>query len=147
MVTVQDILDRKGSFVACMDSGASVLEATRLMNERRIGALVICENENVVGIFSERDVLSRVVAEERDPRTTKVGKVMTHPLACCVPETSLEECKEVMTAKRIRHLPVVKDHELLGIITSGDVLYLEKKKGQETIKYLKEYIHGPYSPS
>lgn len=147
MATVKDILDKKGSFVACMEKDATVLEAIRLMNTRRIGALVICDKERVVGIFTERDILARVVGAELDPAKTLVKDVMTSDLACAVPETTFEECREVMTAKRIRHLPVVQEHKLLGIVTSGDILYQERKKEQQTIKYLKEYIHGPYTNS
>jgi CBS domain-containing protein len=147
MATVKEILDKKGSFVACVEKGVTVLEATKMMNEKRIGALVICDKDKVAGIFTERDILVRVVAAQIDPATTPVEKVMTTTLACCMPETTLDECKEIMTEKRIRHLPVVKDQKLLGIITSGDVLYQEKKKGQQTIQYLKEYIQGPFPDS
>ena len=144
MVTVQDILDKKGDFVAHVSIKASVLETTKEMNDRRIGAVVVCDEDRVVGIFSERDVMARVVAAQVDPNTTTVGQVMTSPVACCLPETAVEECKSVMTEKRIRHLPVVKDGKLLGIVTSGDILAWEKGQHKETIKYLKEYIYGPY---
>jgi CBS domain-containing protein len=147
MATVKDILDKKGAFVACAEKEVTVLEATKLMNEKRIGALVICDKDKVVGIFTERDILVRVVAAQIDPANTPVEEVMSSPLACCLPETTLDECKDVMTDKRIRHLPVVKDKKLLGIITSGDILSQEKKKGQQTIQYLKEYIQGPFPDS
>lgn len=145
MATVKDILDKKGSFVASAMKDDLVLESTKVMNDQRIGSLVVCHGEHVVGIITERDILCRVVAAQRDPATLKVEEVMTSPLACCVPETSLEECKGVMTEKRIRHLPVVQENRLLGIITIGDILAQEKAKSMETIKYLKEYIYGPYA--
>jgi len=147
MATVKDLLNRKGNYVACAGKGITVLQATQKMNEHRIGALVILENDKVAGIFTERDILVRVVAAGLDPAKTPVEKVMTTSLAVCVPETSLDECKAVMTEKRIRHLPVVDGHQLLGIVTSGDILYQEQMKGEQTIRYLKEYIQGPYSNS
>jgi CBS domain-containing protein len=145
MATVQDILDKKGSFVAHISIKSTVVEATQEMNTRRIGAVVVCDDDRVVGIFSERDVLARVVSDQIDPAATAIGQVMTSPVACCLPETTLEECKGVMTDKRVRHLPVVKDNKLLGIITSGDIMAFEKAKHGETIKYLQEYIYGPYA--
>lgn len=145
MATVADILKRKGSSVVCMDKSETVLKATVEMNNRRIGGLVVLDKDRVVGIITERDVLTRIVAAKADPATTKIEQVMTSPIACCAPETTIEECGAVITEKRIRHLPVVKDGQLLGIITSGDILYQERRKTDETIKYLEEYIHGPYT--
>lgn len=147
MSTVQNILDKKGTFVALKNRDDSVFDATKEMVEKRIGSVVVCDGNMVVGIFTERDVLCRIIAEQRDPVTTTLGEVMTTPVACCVPETSFEELRGVMTDKRIRHIPVVKDNALLGIITSGDIIALEKAKRLETIKYLKEYIYGPYQDS
>ena len=144
MPTIMNILDKKGSYVANKDKTCSVLEATLEMNERHIGSVVVCSGNKVVGIFTERDILSRVVAARLDPARTMLEEVMTTPVACCLPETSVDECKGMMTEKRIRHLPVVADGKLLGIITSGDILALEKTKRQESIKYLKEYLYGPF---
>lgn len=146
MTTAKEILEKKGGFVAAVKCKSTVLEATKEMNERRIGSVVVCDQDKVVGIFTERDILTRVVAAQRDPAATTMDQVMTAPIACCTPETSLEELKSVMTEKRIRHIPVVEEDELKGIITIGDILAQEKAKRIETIKYLKEYIYGPYIP-
>ena len=147
MHTVKQILETKGKAVFSITEDATAMDAAMVMNELHIGALVVTRGEKVVGIFTERDILNRVVAQQRDPAATVVRDVMTTPVACCLPETTLEECKGVMTEKRIRHLPVVKEGKLMGIITSGDILALEKAERIQTIKYLKEYIHGPYSDS
>ena len=144
MPTVKDILDKKGTKVATVDKNDSVLQSARKMNERRIGSLVVLDSANVVGIFTERDILTRVVAAGLDPQKTSVGEVMTKPIACCRRDTSLEECRDVMTQKRIRHLPVVEDNKLLGIITSGDIMAQRIDSHKETIQYLHEYIYGPY---
>jgi CBS domain-containing protein len=112
------------------------------MNEDRIGSLVVTRGEQVVGIFSERDILRRVVAEEREPGSTKVWDIMTTPVAICRPDTPLDECKAIMTEKRVRHLPVVEDGKLKGIVTAGDVMAMEATHHQQTIEYLHEYLHG-----
>ena len=142
MKTVSDILKKKGNFVAAVKIKNTVLEATQEMNERRIGSVVVCDQDKVVGIFTERDILTRVVAAQLDPATATVDQVMTAPIACCTPDTTLEELKSVITEKRIRHIPVVEDDKLMGIITIGDILAQEKVQRIETIKYLKEYIYG-----
>jgi len=117
------------------------MEAVKIMSDRRIGSLVVGRREKVVGIFTERDVLNRVVAKHLDPLKTIVKDVMTTPVACCQPTTKLAECRSVMTEKRIRHLPVVKENRLLGMISSGDILALEFGEQQQTIEYLHEYLY------
>lgn len=142
MPSAQTILDRKGSDVATVDRAQSVLDAARTMNERRIGAVVVTEGDRAVGIFTERDILCRIVAEERAPDSVKVGEVMTSPMACCRRDTTLAECKVVMTRKRIRHLPVVEDGKLYGLISSGDIVAGESATQKETIEYLQDYLYG-----
>ena len=142
MNKVSDILKRKGTDVASIGEAASVLEAARAMNEHRIGSLVVLRGETVIGIFSERDILTRIVAVSRDPVATRVGEVMTAPVACCRLATSLEECKSVMTEQRVRHLPVVEAGRLQGIVTSGDVLAFEAKEKEHTIEFLYNYLYG-----
>lgn len=144
MPTVKDILDKKGVTVASIKRNNSVLDAAREMNDQRIGSLVVIDGDSVVGIFTERDILTRIVAAGGDPKETSVGEVMTSPVACCRRDTTLEECRAVMTEKHIRHLPVVEDNKLLGIITSGDIMAQRIDTHQETIRYLNEYIYGPY---
>jgi len=142
MATAQSILDLKGAEVATIDREASVLDAAKLMNSKHIGALVVSTGDRVVGIFTERDILNRVVAVSRDPAKTTVGDVMTAPMACARRDTKLSECRSVMTAKRIRHLPVVEDGRLYGMIWSGDILATEVEDKQATIEYMHEYLHG-----
>ena len=142
MHTAQSILDRKGTDVATITRTATVLEAAALMNQRRIGAIVVTDQERVVGIFTERDVLNRVVALEKQPSETTVGDVMTSPMAVCHRDTLLRECRGTMTAKRIRHLPVVEDGKLYGLISAGDILANEVADQQSTIEYLHDYLYG-----
>ncbi|MHC5110594.1 MAG: CBS domain-containing protein [Planctomycetota bacterium] len=142
MPTVQTIIDRKSSAVATVDGKGTVLDAAKIMNQKHIGALVVTSGEKAVGIFTERDVLNRVVATGRDPALTDVESVMTSPMACCRRETKIEECKSVMSSKRIRHVPVVEDGRLYGMISIGDILAGEVADQQATIEYLNEYLHG-----
>jgi CBS domain-containing protein len=145
MSSVQAILDKKGHHVFSVAEDATVLDAARLMNEHRIGGLVVTHGEKVVGIFTERDILCRVVAARRDPAQTAVKEVMTTPVACCTPETTREECRTVMRTRRLRHLPVVKDDRLMGMISIGDLLEAAEADQIETIRYLYEYLYGPWS--
>lgn len=143
MATVGDLLGRKGGEVVVVPPDETVLEAAKRMNEARIGAVVVhTEDEGVVGIFTERDILRRVVAAGKDPASITVREVMTSPVACCKPNSSLDECQKAMTEKRLRHLPVVEDKKLAGIISSGDLLAREVEAQQSTIEYLHGYLHG-----
>jgi CBS domain-containing protein len=140
MATVQSILMGKGAHVVSIGVADSALAAARLMNQRGIGGLVVTDGDRVIGIVTERDILRRVVATQRDPGATLVRDVMTAPVACCRPDTTLAECRGVMTNKRIRHLPVVDDKGLCGIVTIGDLLAHEVTEHEATIQYLNSYI-------
>ena len=139
MSSVTQILATKGRQVTSMESTESVLDAARLMNEKGIGGVPVTESGGIVGIFTERDILRRVVAECRDPATTTLREVMSERVVTCQPETTLDECVSVMTDKRIRHLPVVSDEGLCGIITAGDLLAFQVKDQAAIIRYLKSY--------
>ena len=143
MATVQTILSRKGQEVFSVGAKETVLTAANLMNQRGIGGLVVLDGERVIGIFTERDVLRRVVVAGRDPSTTLVHDVMTMPVATCRSDTTLAECRGFMTEKRVRHLPVVEDQRLLGIVTIGDLMAYEVGEHESTIEYLNSYIFGP----
>lgn len=142
MPNAQTVLDRKGGDVATIERKSTVLDAAKRMNQFHIGAVVVRDADKIVGIFTERDILNRVVAAGRDPKTTIIGDVMTSPMACCRRDTKLSECRTVMTQKRIRHLPVVEDGQLYGIISIGDIMASEVADQQATIEYLHEYLHG-----
>ncbi len=143
MSTVGDLLMRKGNLVHRIGPDATVFRATQLMNRMKIGALVVTDHDRVVGIFTERDVLRRVVAEARNPAETRVEEVMTRELACATPETTLEEASLVMKNRRIRHLPVCDEAgELAGLVSIGDLNAWEADGHETTIRFLNEYIHG-----
>lgn len=144
MSTIEQILDNKGRQVYSVSPGATALDAANLMNENHIGALVVMDGEKMVGIFTERDMLCRVVAARRDAAETVISDVMTSPVACCTPQTTRDECQTVMRERRLRHLPVVKDGRLLGMISIGDVNQAHEAAQQQTIEYLYEYIVGEW---
>ena len=142
MPTMQTILDRKGSGVVTIGPGATVLEAAKLMNERSIGGLVVWDADRAVGMFTERDILRRVVAQGRDPGTTTVRDVMTRNVVACLPTTTVAEVRALMTDRRIRHLPVIAAGQLLGIVTIGDLLVSDLQEQQATIQDLTSYVYG-----
>jgi CBS domain-containing protein len=143
MATVRDILGGKGARVWSVGPQATVLEAALLMNEHKIGALVVLDDDRVAGMFTERDVLQRVVAGRRDPGQTRVEEVMTVEVVCCQPETSLDEARTAMKQRRIRHLPVVDgDGRLGGLVSIGDLNAHQANSQEQTIHFMYEYLHG-----
>lgn len=140
MPTVKDILAAKGDEVVSVVAAESVLNAARLMNERGIGGVLVMEEGELVGIFTERDVLRRVVAERRDPATTTLREVMTAPVIRCRPDAKVVECRALMSQKRIRHMPVMCEDEVCGIITTGDILAHQVREQQDTIEHLNRYV-------
>ena len=142
MPSVRDILATKGTDVTTIGPGKNILDAVALMNDRRIGALIVVEDEKVVGIFTERDLLTRIVGQ-KDPATTLIREVMTTRLAICTLDTEIESCRTAMSQNKIRHFPVLEGGKLVGLISSGDILARELAAQAETIKYLHEYMTGP----
>lgn len=140
MATVLDILAKKGGDVIAVSPDATVLDAAELMNQRGIGGLVVTEGGRAVGIFTERDILRRVVAQRRDPAATRVADVMSAPVASCGPDTTVEACAAFMTEKRIRHLPVTSGQKLAGMVTIGDVLAWQVRDQQTTIEYMHSFM-------
>jgi CBS domain-containing protein len=143
MVTVSEILANKGSNVISVARDATVLQAALVMNEHRVGSVVVLEHGQIVGMFTERDVLRRIVAERRDPSTTLVSEVMTTEVVCCTLNTTVEEARGSMKNRRIRHLPVVDgDHRMLGLISIGDLNAYQATTQEQTIYLLHEYLYG-----
>jgi CBS domain-containing protein len=141
MPAVRDILARKGTLVVTAAPDATVLEAARLMNLRGIGAVLVMEGAILRGIFTERDLMVRVVAEQRDPATTVVGDVMSRRLVTARAETTVEECATLMTQQRIRHLPVLAGDDLAGVVTIGDLLAYQIAEQEMTITQLNSYLY------
>lgn len=141
MTTVKNLLDRKGNKIWSVDPATTVLDATRAMNQNHIGSLLVMSGEQIVGIFTERDILMRVVASDKAPGDIIVADVMTAPVAYCGPNTTMEECKAIFTEKRIRHMPVIDSNRVIGVIATGDILAYEADDLKATVNYLESYIY------
>lgn len=142
MGVVLNLLDSKGRDVLTVTPEHKVLEAIEQMEDISAGTSVVMDGGEVIGIFSERDVIRKVILEGKSPSEITVGDIMSSSLTTVTPETSLDECMQLMTNKRIRHLPVLQDKMLCGIVSIGDVVkYLVVEKDFK-IKNLESYISG-----
>lgn len=144
METVNEILRQKQSRrLLCANPSESVLETTQRMNEYGVGAILIMEEDRIVGIFTERDVLRRIVVEERMPSAVTVGEVMTTDVACVTLDTTIDEARNLMMQYRIRHAPVVDDEgDVKGILSIGDLNAYHASKQEVAVHFLYEYLHG-----
>src|SRR5262249_36617336 len=143
MATVRDILSKKGFHIWLVGKDATVLQAALLMNEHKIGSLVVVDQDRIAGMFTERDILQRVVGDQRDPARTTVGEVMTEEVVCCTPQTTIAEARLALKERRIRHMPVIDgEGHLLGLISIGDLNAYEAFSLEQTIFLMDEYIHG-----
>jgi CBS domain-containing protein len=140
MSKVSEILADKGSRVLGIEATASVFEAVQEMVEANVGSLLVTDGGDIVGIVTERDYLRRVTLEGRTDRDTPVGEIMTTPLVVVTPETEIDECMAVMTDRRIRHLPVVDEGEVVGVVSIGDLVKFKSKQQSFEIQYLTDYI-------
>lgn len=142
MNTVKQILRVKGKSVWKVSKDATVLEALKLMAEKGTGSVVVMNGDKVAGIFTERDFARKVGLYEIKPSEIKVGEVMTSELITIEPNDSVNECMNLMTDKRIRHLPVLENGQLVGIISIGDVVKDVIEELQFMVKQLENYITG-----
>ncbi len=135
-----EILEEKGGGVLEIDADASVLDAVQLMVEKNVGSLLVTVSGEITGIVTERDYLRRVTLEGRTDAETRVGEIMSSPLVVVTPDTSIDECMAVMTDRRIRHLPVVEDGRVVGLVSIGDLVKFKSKQQTFEIQYLTNYI-------
>ena len=144
MAKIKELLQSRSGGIVRAGEDTTVLDATVKMNEAGVGSLVVTRDDgSVAGIFTERDVLRRVVAARKDPATTKIGEIMSRQVICCTGETTLDEARNIMMSRRIRHLPVIDDgQKLQGIISIGDLNAAAASRREVTIQYLEQYIHG-----
>lgn len=143
-VSVSILLSEKSSSVYCISGESTVAHAVSEMNRQRIGSIVVKESEAVCGIFTERDVLTRVVSAGRDPQTTLVREVMTENFQFITPDTSVEDAMQKMTDQRVRHLPVLDDGHLMGMISIGDVTRWLLKVNEMEAENLRRYVFSEY---
>jgi len=140
MRNVNQILDEKGNQVVAVPREAPVLEVIRLMAEHHIGSVLVVQGEEVLGIATERDYARKVILQGRSSAETPVGQIMTSPVVTVAPTDTAQTCMELMTARKIRHLPVVEDGRLLGMISIGDLVKAVIEDQRQEIAQLQQYI-------
>lgn len=142
MKLVCHLLDAKGRDVLSISPDASVLDAVTLMAEKAVGALVVMDGENLAGIVSERDYARKVILKGRSSQTTAVKDIMSTEVVTTSSNETVEKCMNTVTDKRIRHLPVVDNGKVTGIISIGDLVKAVIADQQEAIEHLQQYING-----
>lgn len=142
MKSIETLLEKKGSAVWSIGPDASVLEAIKFMAEKRIGALPVMEGETLVGIVSERDYARKVVLRDRSSRETKVSDIMTTKVVCARKSQQVEECMAVMMNGNFRHMPVMEDEKVIGVLSLRDLVKVVIAEQQFTIDQLHGYISG-----
>ncbi len=142
MTTVQQLLDAKGHEVLSMHPDSSVLDAIRKMADENVGSLVVVEDGQPVGLFTERHYARSVFLKGKSSPTTPIRDIMETRVVHVRPEQTVEECMAVMSDKRVRHLPVLKGQELIGIVSIGDLVKSTIADQKFIIEQLEHYIHG-----
>ena len=140
MEQVSDILKGKQGSLLTISSEASVFDMVAQMVEANVGSLLVTVGGRIEGIVTERDYLRRVTLEGRTDKETPVREIMTSPLIVVTPETPVEECMAIMTDRRIRHMPVVQDGEVVALVSIGDVVKFQSQQQDFKIQYLTDYI-------
>ena len=137
-------MENKGGLVLSVDINESVLDAINLMAQVNIGAVLVQEKDTIAGIFTERDYLQKIALKSLSSKDTRVGDVMTSPVVSADPNDSVQHCMETMTTCHCRHLPVVEDGKLLGIVSIGDLVKKMLDEKQQEVEKLSQYITGTY---
>ncbi|HON00586.1 MAG TPA: CBS domain-containing protein [Acidobacteriota bacterium] len=144
MNTVREILQNKGNAVFSVCPSDTVYRALKVLAEKNVGAVMVLEKQRLVGIFSERDYARKVVLRGKSSRETLIHEVMTTPVAFVRPENTVEECMALMTDRHIRHLPVMEEGRLVGVVSIGDVVYAKISEQDFHIRQLVSYITGSF---
>jgi len=139
-MTLSDILNEKGHEVWSVSADSSAYEALELMAEKDIGALVVIDQDKVIGMFSERDYARKVILMGKSSRETLVSEIMTKPVCYVLPWTSLSECMSLMTQRHVRHLPIMENDKLIGIVTIGDVVKAIISEQESVIHELQGFV-------
>jgi CBS domain-containing protein len=142
MKLVQHLLDSKGREIISVSAEASVLDAIKTMAERAVGSLLVMQGDELLGIVTERDYARKGIVKGRSSETTAVGEIMTAKVRTATVNDTVNNCMAIMTERRIRHLPVVDDGKVIGMISIGDLVQAIISDQQEEIEHLEHYISG-----
>ena len=144
MEFVSQFLEKKGHDVWWVAPETTVFDALQLMANKKVGALLVLEEDSLVGVFSERDAARKVILKGKSSKDTPVRDIMSTKIVCVTPNQSTEECMSLMTEKRVRHLPVMDGEKLIGIISIGDVVKAVIADREDVIEQLEHYITGTF---
>ena len=142
MYTVKDILNEKGQDCWTVDPESTVYEALKKMAGKNVGALLVVKDDEVIGMFSERDYARKLVLKGKSSKDTKVGEMMSDRIYTVTPTSTTSECMQLMTDHRVRHLPVLDEGELVGVVSIGDIVNKIIQDQDKTIQQLGDYISG-----
>ena len=140
MLSVRQMLSEKGSAVVSITPNTSVFDALKVMSEKNIGAVLVMEEEELLGIFSERDYARKVILAGRSSKTTEVKELMTSKVYCIDPSRTIQDVMELMNAHRFRHVPVMENEKVIGVLSSGDVMRGVVAEQKNTIDSLESYL-------
>ena len=144
MTTIAQLLNVKGNQIWSIEPKATIFEALEIMSEKEIGALLVMVDGKLTGIFSERDYARKVILKGKSSKETLVEELMTKKVFYIDPQKNINDCMAMMTAKRIRHVPVIEDNQVMGIVTIGDVVNQIISEQEVTINHLENYITGSH---
>ncbi len=144
-ISVSALIGQKGSDVWSIAPDTIVFDAIQMMSEKNVGALPVTRGHEVVGMFSERDYTRKIVLKGRSSKETSVGDVMSSPPMTVTPNDSIDRCMRLMTQNRVRHLPVVQEGRLMGIVSIGDLVNWIISTQGAAIEQLEQYIHGGHA--
>ena len=144
MATIAGILARKGTEIYSIPPDATVFDAIAMMDAKNVGALLVVRGDQLVGIISERDYTRKMILRGKRSRETKVEEIMSSDVTVAAPNETVENCLRMMTEKRIRHLPVVENGKLCGVLSIGDLVKHVISTQSATIEHLETYIQGGY---
>jgi len=139
-MTVNQVVSKKGSLVYTVLPNITVYEALKVMYDKNIGAILVVEDDVLKGILSERDYARKVVLKDKSSKDTLVHEIMNLDFTAVKPSDSIDYCMELMSSKRVRHLPILEDHKLIGIVSIGDVVQAIIEVQKDTIAHLNTYI-------
>jgi CBS domain-containing protein len=140
MLSVRQMLSEKGSVVVSITPNTSVFDALKVMSEKNIGAVLVMEEEELLGIFSERDYARKVILAGRSSKTTEVKELMTSKVYCIDPSRTIQDVMELMNDHRFRHVPVMENEKVIGVLSSGDVMRGVVAEQKNTIDSLESYL-------